>query len=268
MNPLPSFRQPPVAEVAIAVQFGEIRGLTGPRMGLLWQRYRESFPQLEVHPALDPRFERSGAPGARIALKLETVPTPRVWFIGRDKVHLIQVQQDRFVFNWRRQEGLDYPRYEPVRASFEESFCVFRRFLADEQLGEARLNQWEITYVNRITAGDGWHQHGELGLVVPLLAGNPLGEFLPQPEDLALRVRYPIPDRDGSVSRLYVEANPGFDPSSGEAVLGLTLTARGGLDRDTEDLLLSRLDVGREWIVRGFAELTSPTMHHYWEREK
>ena len=64
MNPLPSFKKPPVAEVAIAAQFGEIRGLTGPHMGLLWQRYREAFPTLEVHPALDPRFERPNpAPG-------------------------------------------------------------------------------------------------------------------------------------------------------------------------------------------------------------
>ncbi len=49
-----------MTEVAIAVQFGEIRGLTGPFMGLLWQRYRTSFPKLQVHPALVSRSERSG----------------------------------------------------------------------------------------------------------------------------------------------------------------------------------------------------------------
>ena len=233
-------------------------------MGLLWQRYRESFPKLEVYPALDPRFERSGlALEKGLKVKFETVPAPRVWFIGSNEAHLVQVQQDRFVFNWRRIEGDDYPRYEHVKASFQEHFRIFQEFLAEEQLGETRLNQWELTYVNHIPAGDGWHRHGELGLVVPLLVGCTEGEFLPEPEDIALQVRYPIPNGAGAVSRLYVVANPGFDPS-GKPVLGLTLTARGGLDQDSESSLESRLDVGREWIVRGFAEVTSKTMHQHW----
>ena len=268
MNPLPSFRRPPVAEVAIAAQFGEIRGLTGPHMGLLWRRYRESFPTLEVHPALDPRFERpSSAPGEGLTVKFETVPTLRAWFIGTNKAHLIQVQQDRFVFNWRRIPGEDYPRHEHVRASFRRNFGIFEQFLLDEQLGEPNLNQWELTYVNHIPAGDGWHRHGELGSVVPLLAGNPKGEFLPEPEDVALRVRYSIPDENGAVSRLHVVADPRFD-SSGNPSLLLTLTARGGLGQSGKDLLESRLDLGREWIVRGFADVTSKTMHRHWERER
>lgn len=167
MAPLPSFRRPPVAEVAIAAQFGEIRGLTG----------------------------------------------------------------------------------------------------LDEQLGEPSLNQWELTYVNHIPAGDGWHRHGELGSVVPLLVGSMQGEYLPEPEDIALRVRYAIPDKHGAVSRLHVVADPGFD-SSGKPGIVLTLTARGGLGRGSEDSIESRLDLGREWIVRGFVDVTSEAMHRHWEREQ
>ena len=265
MNALPSFRKPPVAEVAIAAQFDGIRGLIGPHMGLLWQRLRESFPKLQVHPALDPRFEQSGPDSVkRLTFTLETVPTPRAWFIGSNEAHLVQVQQDRFVFNWRRIQGQDYPRYEHVKASFQKNFGLFRQFLADEQLGEPRLNQWELTYVNYIPAGDGWHRHGELGSVVPLLAPSTEGGFLPEPEDVALRVRYRITAGDEAVSRLYVEANPGFDPTSGKPVIWLTLTARGGLEQGDEASLGCRLDVGREWIVRGFADVTSKTMHRHW----
>lgn len=268
MSRLPSFKRPPVAEVAIAAQFEGIRGLTGPIMGLLWQRFRELFPKLEVHPALDPHVERSDpATGMGIRLKLETVPSSRVWFIGTDDAHLIQVQQDRFVFNWRRIEGEDYPRHEQVRGSFDKSFGIFQRFLTDEGLGEPRLNQWELTYVNRIPSGDGWHRHGELGAVVPLLAASGKGRFLPEPEDIALQFRYRIPEEAGSVSRLLIVANPGFD-STGKPVLGLTLTARGGLSQGGEGSLASRLDLGREWIVRGFTEVTSKTMHQHWGRER
>ena len=269
MNPLPSFRKPPVVEVAIAAQFDGIPGLTGPHMGLLWQRFRESFPKLQVHPALDPRLEQAGRdPGKMLTVTLDTVPAPRAWFIGSNEVHLVQVQQDRFVFNWRRIQGQDYPRYEHVKASFRENFAIFQRFLADEQLGAPRLNQWELTYVNRIPAGEGWHRHGELGSVVPLLDSSAECGFLPEPEDIALRVRYRITAGVDAISRLYVEANPGFDPTSGKSFIALTLTARGGLAQSTADALGSRLDVGREWIVRGFAEVTSKTMHRHWEREE
>ena len=269
MNPLPSFRKPPVVEVAIAAQFDGIPGLTGPHMGLLWQRFRGTFPTLQLHPTLDPRFERSGPDlGKKLTFALETVPTPRVWFIGSNEEHLVQVQQDRFVFNWRRTHDQDYPRYEHVKASFEKNFGLFQEYLADEQLGEPRLNQWELTYVNRIPAGDGWHRHGQLASVVPLLGRTTEGGFLPEPEDIALRVRYRISPEDEAVSRLYVEANPGFDAASGKSVIGLTLTARGGLARAVDGLLGSRLDLGREWIVRGFAEVTSKTMHRHWGRER
>ena len=267
MTALPSFRKPPVAEVAVAAQFVEIRGLTGPHLGLLWRRYRESFPKLEVHPPLEARYEREEpVPAGSFTVKLEQVPTPRAWFIGGNQVHLIQVQQDRFVFNWRRMPGKDYPRFERVLDSFLTNFESFQGFLADEGLGRPLLNQWELTYVNRIPSGDGWDRHGELGSVVPLLESRIPDGFLPEPEDISLGVRYRIPDQPG-IARLHVAVAPGFD-QQGNPGLMLTLTARGGLEPEAASSLVASLKVGREWIVRGFTDLTSSTMHDLWERER
>ncbi len=253
----------------MAAQFARIKDLSGPRMGLLWRRYRDSFPRLEVHPALDPRFEelRPRPPGA-LTVKLEQVPTPRVWFVGSNEAHLVQLQQDRFVFNWRRIGGQDYPRYEHVRAEFLKNFEIFQSFLADEGLGIAVLNQWELTYVNHIPARSGWNRHGELDSVAPVLAGSGQGDFLLEPEDIALRVRYRMPDPEG-VSRLHVAVNPVFD-QHGNPAMTLTLTARGGLGPDGggSSSLETRLNAGREWIVRGFADVTSETMHRLWERKR
>ena len=185
----------------MAAQFRRIRGLTGPVMGLLWQRYKESFPGLDVHPALDPRFEELGpTPAGTLTVQLEQVPTPRVWFVGSNEAHLVQLQQDRFVFNWRRVGGQDYPRYGTVRAAFLKNFEIFRRFLAEEDLGSAVLNQWELTYVNHIPAGQGWNRHGELAAVAPLLVRSGQGAFLPEPEDL--RSRFGIGYRIQTESRV------------------------------------------------------------------
>ena len=92
------------------------------------------------------------------------------------------------------------------------------------------------------------------------------GVFLPEPEDISLSVRYRIPDQPG-IARLYVAVNPGFD-QQGNPGLRLTLTAHGGLEPDGASSLETSLNVGREWIVRGFADLTSRTMHEIWERER
>ena len=162
--------------------------------------------------------------------------------------------------------GKDYPRYERVLASFLANFEIFQEFLADEDLGQPLLNQWELTYVNHIPAGDGWQHHGELGSVVPLVENSVTGGFLPEPEDVALRVRYRIADQPG-IARLHVAASPGFDQHA-RPTLQLTLTARGGLEPDAASSLESSLNVGREWIVRGFAEVTSRSMHELWERER
>ncbi len=252
-------------EVAISAQFRPLDDLTSPRVGLLWQRYRDDFPNLEVHPVLESRFEQSSpVPPQNFHIEIGRPPTSRVWLVTDDRSNLIQIQQDRFVFNWRRIGSQDYPRYEHVRAEFEKNFGVFLEFLAEEQLGEPKLNQWELTYVNHIHAGIGWHQHGELNSVVPLLVGEMKRKFLPEPEDIALRVRYPI-QGGRSLSRLYVEATPMVTPPSGELAFRLTLTARGKLgDAD----LRSQLDMGREWIVRGFTEVTSEKMHQLWKRER
>ena len=133
-----------------------------------------------------------------------------------------------------------------------------------EELGELELNQREITYVNHIPASGAWSQHGELGFVAPLLVGEMRGAFLPDPEDIALQVRYPIQDGE-SLSRLYVVASPVVSMPSRDPAFRLTLTARGRL---TDGALRFQLDLGREWIVRGFTEVTSQRMHELWERER
>ena len=153
MNPLPSFRSPPVVEVAIAVQFEPVEGLTGPMLGVLWSRVRDRFPAVQVHPPRDQAVEQFDPPDQ--PAKLNVVfgigpPPPLVWYIREDDSELIQIQHDRFVFNWRRRDG-EYPRYEHVRARFVEFFRTVQSFLREEQLAdEVSLNHWEVTYVNLI----------------------------------------------------------------------------------------------------------------------
>jgi uncharacterized protein (TIGR04255 family) len=181
---------------------------------------------------------------------------------------LIQVQQDRFVHNWRKiGKGEEYPRYERIREMFKAELGTFYQFLADEQLGDLIPNQCEVTYVNQIVSGRGWERYGQLGEMVTLWTNHYSDTFLPEPEEVHLAVRYLIPDSVGNpMGRLLINVEPARRVADSTPMLVLQLTARGKPDDGGIDDVLKFFDVGREWIVRGFASMTSPQAHKIWGR--
>jgi hypothetical protein len=74
---------------------------------------------------------------------------------------------------------------------------------------------------------------------------------------------YVMGDKQG---RLYVGLQPALRNYDAKEVLQLTLTARGRPASSTLEDVLSWFNMGHEWIVRGFAHLTTPEMHALWER--
>jgi uncharacterized protein (TIGR04255 family) len=181
---------------------------------------------------------------------------------------LIQVQQDRFVFNWRKSDGsVEYPRYEKVREAFLREIEVFERFLGREGLGRISPNQCEITYVNIIESENAWKHHGELGAVLTAINEEPQSSVLPKREEIRAAWRYVMRNQQGMpIGRLHVVAEPVFRRSDDLPMLHLRLTARGEpVDRNM-DGVTRFLDLGREWIVRGFASITTPAMHEIWGR--
>jgi len=112
---LPDFENPPLVEVALSVQFEPIEQMRTPQIGFLWAEFRDRFPVTQEHPPVDPVIERfgiarTGAPEVRLQM-LESPPLPRVWFVNPTGTELIQVQNDRFIHNWRKvDDGDKYPR--------------------------------------------------------------------------------------------------------------------------------------------------------------
>lgn len=98
---------------------------------------------------------------------------PRYWFEKSGTPDLLQVQQDRIIHNWRKQEGeLIYPRYETLRERFKTEVDQFAAFLDEENIGELRPNQCEVTYVNIIELPDSEGVHNCLEEITPLWAGD------------------------------------------------------------------------------------------------
>jgi uncharacterized protein (TIGR04255 family) len=190
--------------------------------------------------------------------------------LSQQGTELIQVQPDRFIHNWRKVGDKDaYPRYERVKSTFEKELRHFSDFLSRNQMGDLNPNQCEITYVNHITSGDGWKDHSQIGDVLTLFASRYTDEFRPIPEDGRLSLRYVIPNSAGEpIGRLHVAVEPVFQSTDDSPMFALTLTTRGRPIGDGITGVLGFLDVGRQWIVRTFASITTPKMHTVWRRKQ
>lgn len=265
---LPNFENPPVIETVLSVQFEPLTAIRTAHLGLLWEKFRESFPKTEERPALDAVVERFGEiRRARLGLQLETYetpPVPRLWFMNAQGNEMIQVQTDRFIKNWRQEgEGEKYPHYEKVKESFERDFAIFQEFLANNNLGAPHVNQCEVTYVNHIVSGEGWESFGDLEKIFTLWKSP--GTAIPGgTEDLRFHARFVIPDARGNpVGRLHVDVQPALRTSDNKPEYVFQLTARGQVGES-----LNFLDLGREWIVRSFKALTTPHMHEVWRIDK
>lgn len=272
-DPLPDFANPPVVEVALATQFEPLEALSAVQLGLLWHTgFRSRFPVVEEHAPLDPKVERFGLKGpiradVRVSMSRKP-PTPRCWFLKEDGAELVQVQKDWFAHNWRKMgEGEEYPRYEHIRETFEQELRIFSDHLEGESLGLLKPNQCEITYVNHIPAGEAFSNHSELAKVFSLGEPSLTNAFLPTPEELRLSGSFVIPRDDGQpLGRMRFSIEPRYRASDSSPMFLLTLVARGEPTGTGAEGVLGFLDIGREWIVRGFAAITTPAMHGLWGR--
>ena len=272
-TPLPDFAKPPVTEVVLSLQFEPLPAFRSLQIGRLWaEALHDRFPTTEEHAPLEPTFERFGVVGrASLMARLQffdVPPVARYWFSNEKGTDLVQLQQDRFIRNWRKMgDGDTYPRYEYVREMFQRDVVVFLDFLKRNNLGAVKPNQCEVTYINQVDAGGAWKDHGDVAKVISPWSGQNSDRFLPQPEDVSLNSRYVIPDEQGEpVGRLNVAVQPGYRKADEAPVFLLNLTARGRPLGSGVDGVLRFFDLGREWVVRGFASVTTKTMHQHWER--
>lgn len=265
-SPLPKFDKPPVVEVALSVQFDRL-DITTAHLGLIWQEYRSRFPTIQEKPELEPAVERfefptKMVPGVRF--EVGTMPVPRYWFVDESGNELVQVQRDRFIRNWRKTEGgPDYPSYELLRKSFVDDWELFTQFVNKESKATVNPNQCEVTYVNILED----MQSGQLPRLLSWVSGQRSDDYLGEPEDAELTLRFVLKDDDGHPwGRLHVSATPAIKASDNKPVVRLSLTARGAPLRQDTGAALEWLDMGHEAVVRGFASITTDKMHLVWER--
>lgn len=270
--PTPSYERPPVAEVALGVYFSSALPLRSAHFGKLWDVWRDRYPRTEDQPPLPPAtFETFPSPPQVMSIQFAgAFPGVRAWYLSEVGDRVVQVQSDRLVLNWRRVSAEQpYPRYENLRPAFVEALEQLTTFCESEGLGPVTIAQAEVTYANPVPV-ESLGPDKDLGLLLAPWAGTYSDDFLPTAEDVRFGARYRIPDpaTREPVGRLYVECNPTLHVLPGNAepedVYLLRLFARGKPLGTGVEGGMAFLDLGHEWVVRGFTSLTARPMHEEW----
>ncbi|MDP1858497.1 MAG: TIGR04255 family protein [Gemmatimonadaceae bacterium] len=268
---LPEFVQPPVVEVVMSVQFEELSSFQPVHFGLLWERWRSRYPLTSHHAPIAPSVELDGAKGfeqASISFE-ETFPVGRCWYQSVDKHSIVQVQPNRFTFNWRKiDDGTEYPRYEQLKELFRAELAVFQSFLRDNDLGSVAPTQCELTYVNHLPQGIGWTRQADLHLVLSTWEPTKSGGLLPDIEGARLAWHYRFVDGESLLGRLYVQVQSARKKDDDTPLIVLQMIARGNPIGEGTDGVFSFAERAHEWIVRGFAEITTSHMHTVWGRSR
>lgn len=257
------FDNPPVVELVFGTLFKTPVPIKSAHVGRYWQKVLKDFPTLEDAAPLDQVVEGK-AGELSVSLGISSLPPlRRTWLISDDGRRLIQIQEDRFLFNWKR-EGfeVEYPSYDKVIQEFEAQLATFVDFLISVGIGEPVFRQFELTYVNHLTKASGLAEVTEGGALIDHTRDSVGSRFLPEPEAINWRTVHPMPNNWG---RLHVIATNANLLSTGEKIMRLDLTARGAPDDPSKERR-EWFDLGHEWITHGFADITSERLHKFWSR--
>jgi uncharacterized protein (TIGR04255 family) len=243
MARLPEYKNPPVVETALAIEFAPLPGWNLLYFGSLWEKFREAYPKTELTPAIPSTDELD-----------ITKPPVRFFLKNEDETQLLQLRDGAFVRNWRsRPENEQYPRYDAIRPSFERDLRVFFDFVSANGFPFPEVWKCEVTYVNHFLRGREWSDTSRLCQMLPALSDAKLSPLLSNLTRLAFAFNYELP---GDVGNLQIQMAPGLR-ADGKELLQLTLTAYGKPLGSEIHQLMDWLDKGHVAVVQGFTDFTS-----------
>jgi uncharacterized protein (TIGR04255 family) len=254
-QPLPGYSTPPVLEVVAGVQFSPLAKLQTRHLGGFCERARKDFPITRDMP---PLVDVPETPSIEF---LALPPLRRVFILSEDENYVVQLQDTRFNFNWKRVKPDDpYPRYGTVFAKFQENWGAFSDYVEFENLGPIIPKRYELIYVNHIEL-KGQNFSRELQAKVKMFNWDRVDpEFLPAPNSVSGVWQFQMPDSKGTLGANLSHAKR----PDGRDLLVLNMGCSG--PASSQYSMKDWFNTAHEWIVRGFTDLTTSEAHKEWGR--
>jgi len=262
-----SFRNPPLIETATSVQFNPLPKLGNAMLALLWnEQFRDEYPRPHDAGPIEPqveRFEEGPPPRIQSVFRFGSFPGARLMMASDDNHWMVQAQNGRIVFNWRKLGTGEYPRWEQTLPRFEHAYQKLKRFVEARKIGSIEPDQWEVTYANHLVQGADWQTPQDWAQLVPGVVGCPRAVEGLRMESATGGLHLEIEPRRG---RLHVELEHGVRRigEKNEQILVLQLTARGNVEQGDDASLIAGLNLGRSLIVQTFVQITGEAAHARW----
>jgi len=159
-SPSVTFKNPPINEVVVSTYFNPpLSDLRSEHIGLFWGKIKQDFPIVSQQPIVGTELDILGN---------EPFPIPRYWFIAEDKINLIQVQKNAFMFNWRRNDE-KYPRFHKnIKPTFDKYYGLFNEFVRTEtNIEDLAVDLCELNYINVIDCCEYWEGPQDTPKIIP-----------------------------------------------------------------------------------------------------
>jgi uncharacterized protein (TIGR04255 family) len=268
---LPKFRKPPVTEVLCCIYFQDLVNLHAPHLGALWQALGSEYSRTQTAMPLPPVNFSLASLGAFLAQSFQAAQAdqfqlPRTWFINTDDTALVQVQRDRFVFNWKQNHKQNpYPSYDVVIADFRKLLEVFAHFVADAKVGPLSLIGTELTYINHFIYGRELKGPSSIEAVLPLFEWHVRSNSaFRQIAELNWNTQFELPNDDG---RFYFTVQTAQRRQDGSPLVKSDLSVRKLAPQIAPESIWPWFDRAHEHIVTSFADITSPEVQEkVWEK--
>lgn len=152
-------KNPPLNELIIGTFFNPpLLDLYTHHVGIFWERIRDRYPSVEQKDPIGNFY---------IEVPNELFPMPRYWFTSEDQTHLVQLQRNGLLLNWRRRDQ-KYPSFEPVKAEFDRLFEEFTQFMRSVSATASLLvSRCELTYINVVDQSDCWTGASDTSKIIP-----------------------------------------------------------------------------------------------------
>ena len=260
------FARPPVEEVVLSVLFNPLDRLLAPHLGEIWQEFkRDGFVRIVERPVV-PAVEMP-VPAQEAQLHFSNVPDlARIWFIHQTETEIIQVQRDRFTFNWRKTEQHPvYPGFTAICEKFEGFYSRFGQIVKNMQIGEVAPLQYELTYINQLRHGDGWDTPDDIGKISTLFIHSPQTKsFWSGMEAVNFQASFPVADLHG---RLHLAMGNRLKLPEELQTLQTDFTVRG-FPENAEDTMITWFKSARNHIREKFIGMfTEDIQIEVWERK-
>ena len=263
-----NFARPPVDEVVLSVLFRSLDSLLAPHLGQIWQEFKEDgFVDIEEQSPVSPVVEefpsRIHEPQLRV---LRAPDLARIWFTHEDRSQILQVQRDRFTFNWRKTDpNQQYPGFTSICEKFEGFYNRFVQIMKDMKIGEVTPLQYELTYIDQLKQGGGWDRLDEIGKIYNMFADCQQPEsFWLGVESLVFHTSFTLEDLNG---RLHLTIKNRVKMPEESQTLQTDFTMRG-FPENANYTMIDWFKAARELIREKFVSLfTEDVQTQVWERK-